>query len=90
MHGDKTQLLKKCPPEKINGKKNVLFFVSRALPHHSFTFNLRFLHDLKHKIRLSKTVLGILHFRFNFVFLKLIFLFKKCMDSLTLKRHDSF
>ena len=49
---DKTQMLKKFSSEKINGSKNVLFF-SRA--HHIFTFNLRFLHELKHKVRLSKT-----------------------------------
>ena len=33
-------------------------------------FNLRFLYQLKHKVRLSKTVCEIFHFRFRFVFIK--------------------
>ena len=53
---DKRQMLKKLPSDKINGTKNALFFLSQASTHHSFTFNLRFLYELKHKIRLSKTV----------------------------------
>ena len=48
--------------------KNALFFLSWAPAHHSFTFNLRFLYELKHKVRLS--VCGIFHFRFRFVFIK--------------------
>ena len=63
-------MLKKFPSNKINGAKNALFFLSRAPTHHSFTFNLRFLYELKHKVRLSKTVCGILHFRFRFIFIK--------------------
>ena len=35
-----------------------------------FFFDLRFLYELKHKVRLSKTVCGIFHFRFRFVFIK--------------------
>ena len=58
-------MLKKFPSDK-----NALFFLSRAPTHHSFTFNLRFLYELKHKVRLSKTVCGIFHFRFRFVFIK--------------------
>ena len=50
---DKTQILKK--------------FLSRAPTHHSFTFNLPFLYELKHTVCLSKTVCGIFHFRFRFV-----------------------
>ena len=38
----KTQMVKLFPADKINGTKNVLFFLSRAPTHHSFTFNLRF------------------------------------------------
>ena len=38
--------------------------------HHSFTLNLPFLYELKHKFRLSKTVCGIFHFPFRFVFIK--------------------
>ena len=63
-------MLKKFPSDKINGTKNVLFFLSRAPTHHSFTFNLRFLYELKYKARLFKTVCGIFHFRFRFVSIK--------------------
>ena len=64
-------VLKKIPLGKMNGaKKKVVFFLSRAPTHHSFTFNLRFLYELKHKVRLSKIVCGIFHFRFRFVFIK--------------------
>ena len=69
IHWDKTQILQIFPTDKINGTKNALFF-SRAPTHHSFTFNLRFLYQLKHKVRLSKTVCGISHFLFRFVFIK--------------------
>ena len=63
-------MLKTLNSEKIHGTKNALFYLSRAPTHHSFTFNLRFLYELKHKVRLSKTVCGIFHFRFRFVFIK--------------------
>ena len=63
-------MLREIPSDKINCTKNVLFFLSRAPTHHSFTFNLRFLYELKHKVRLSKTVCGIFHFRSRFVFIK--------------------
>ena len=65
-------MLKKFSSDKINGTKYALFFLSRAPNHHSFTFtfNLRFLHELKHKVRLSKFVCGIFHFPFCFVFIK--------------------
>ena len=55
-------MLNKFPSDKINGIKNVLFFPSRAPAHLSFTFNLQFLYEIKHKVRLSKTVYGILNF----------------------------
>ena len=51
-------MLKKFPPDKIRSTKNALFFLSRALTHHNFNFNLRFLSELKRKVRLSKTVWG--------------------------------
>ena len=54
----------------MNGTKNALFFLLRAPTHHKFTFNLRFLYELKHMVRLSKTQCGIFHFRFRFVFIK--------------------
>ena len=63
-------MLKKFPSDKINGTKNAIFFLSRIPPHHSSTFNLQLLYELKHKVCLSKTVCGILHFRFRFVFIK--------------------
>ena len=63
-------MLKKFPSNKINGIKNALFLLSRATTHHSFTFDLRFLYNVKHKVRLSKTLYGIFHFRFCFVFIK--------------------
>ena len=62
--------MKKIPSGKINGTKNALFFLSRAPTNHSFTFNLKFLYELKHKIGLSKTVCGIFHFRFRFAVIK--------------------
>ena len=63
-------MLKTFPSDKINGAKNSLLFLLRAPTHHSFTFNLRFLYELKYKVRLSKTVCGIFYFRFRFVFIK--------------------
>ena len=63
-------MLEKFPSDKINVTNDAFFFLSRAPTHHSFTFNLRFLFELKHKVHLSKTVCGIFHFRFRFVFIK--------------------
>ena len=63
-------MFKKNPSDKINGTKNALFFLSRAPTHHSFSFNLRFLYKLKHKVRLSKIVCEIFHFRLRSVFIK--------------------
>ena len=62
--------VKNFPSDKINGTKNALFFLSRAPTHHSFTFNLRFSYELKHKVRLFKIVCEIFHFRIGFVFIK--------------------
>ena len=66
-------MLKKNPLDKTNGTKNSLFLLSRAPTHHSFTFNLRLLYEMKHEFRLSKTLLSILDpdllllkFRFSF------------------------
>ena len=63
-------MLKKVSSDKINGTKNVLFLLSRVPTHHSFTFNLWFLYELKHKVRLSKTMSWIFHFWFCFAFIK--------------------
>ena len=68
-------MLKKIPLDKINGTKNAFFFLSRAPTHHSFAFDLRFLYELKHKVRLSKTVCGIFD-SISFL-LKCILLFNK-------------
>ena len=54
---------------KINGTKIALFFLSRAPTHHSFTFSLGLLYEMKHKVRFSKTISRIFHFRFCFVFI---------------------
>ena len=70
IHWDETQMFKKFPSDKINGTKNILFFLLRAPTHHSFTFNLRFLYELKRKVRLPKTLCGIFHFSFRFAFIK--------------------
>ena len=61
------QMLKKLPLDKVNITKSALFFYSHAPTHHSFTFNLQFLYELKHKVCLSKTVWD---FWFHFVFIK--------------------
>ena len=70
IHWNEILMLKKFSSDKINGTKNKLFFLSQALTHHSFTFNLQFLYELKHKVCLSKTVSGIFHFWFGLVFIK--------------------
>ena len=62
----------------MNITKIALFFLSQATTHHSFIFNSGFLYELKHKIRLSKSVWGIFHFRFCFFFIKFfVFVWKK-------------
>ena len=63
-------MLKKFPLDKINDTKIALFFLLRVPTYHSFTFNLQFLFELKHKVCLSKTVCGNFHFRFCIVFIK--------------------
>ena len=69
IHWDKTQILKTFPSDKIKRTKMLSFFFHELLII-SITFNLRFLYELKHKVRLSKTVCGIFHFQFRFVFTK--------------------
>ena len=80
-------MLKKIHSDKMNDSKKPYFFPSRAPANHRFTFNLRFLYVLKHKVCLSKAVCGIFHFRF---YQSLYFCFTKCIDCLTLKRQNSF
>ena len=76
IHWDKTQTLKKMGSfgpfnlsGKVKGPKDSIFFLPWAPTHHSFTFNLRLLHELEHKVRLSKTVSGIFHFVFIKVYI---------------------
>ena len=59
--------------------KKYPLFLSQAPTHHSFSFNFRFLYELKHKVRLSKTVCRIFRFQYRFVLLKFIFLSKNIM-----------
>ena len=85
IHWDKTQMLKKIPLDKRNGTK---FFLSRPLTHHSFTFSLWFLYKLRFVS--LKLCMGFSIFDSATFWLKFIFCLKKCMDSLTLKSHNSF
>ena len=80
-------MLKLFPSDKVNGTKIPSFFYCKL---QLITFNLWFLHELRHKISLSTIACGIFHFRFCFVFISLYFCSTKCMDPLTLKRHNSF
>ena len=90
-HWDKPQMLGTFPLDKINVTKNALFLLSGAATHHSFTFNLQFLYQLKHKVHLSKTVWGIFHFPFCLIFIRIFyFCSTKIKDSLTSKCHNSF
>ena len=90
IHWNKTQMFKKNPPDKISGTKNVLFFLPRAPISYSCTFKLRFLHELKHKICLSKTMYRFFHFDSVSFLLRFIFSFNKIHGLLDLKRHNSF
>ena len=69
MHLNKRQMSKKFPSGQDERYKKS-FFLLRVPTHHSFTFNLRFLYELKHKVRLSKTMYGVFHCRFHFFFIK--------------------
>ena len=79
-------MFKKYSSDKINCTKNARFFLSRAPTYHSFTFNLRFLYVLKHKVRFSKTVCGSFYFRFRFAFTK-VYIF---VQQNVIIRHNSF
>ena len=73
----KHKSLKRFPSDKRNGTKNALFSLLRAPTHHSFTFNLRFLYELKHKVCLSKVPVGFSIFDSVGLLLKFILLFNK-------------
>ena len=75
-----TKRYKKCP-----------LYLSRAPTHYSFTFDLRFLYELKNKVCLSKTACGFFPFSIPFHFYQsLYFCSTKSMEFLTLKRHNYF
>ena len=57
-----TTVKKNLTLDKMNGSKNALIFLLRAPTNHSFSFNLGFLDEVKHKVCLSKTVCGTFNF----------------------------
>ena len=57
--------------------KNAFFFLSQGPTHEGFTFNSRFLYELKHQFVISKTVSEIFKFQFRFVFIKAYVLLNK-------------
>ena len=78
IHWDKTRMLKNILLDKINGTKDALFFLSPALTHQSFTFNLRFFYELKDTTFVSlKLCVGFSIFDSISFLLKFIFLFSK-------------
>ena len=70
-------MLKKIHLDKISGTKNVLCFLLQTPTHHSFTFNLRFLYELKQKFVSLKLSVGFSIFNSALFSLKCIFLFNK-------------
>ena len=78
-------MLKKFPLDKINGTNNAVFFLLRAPANNSFTLNFRFLDELKHKVRLSKTLMGFSIFDSVLFLLKFVFFFKKIHGLLNFK-----
>ena len=80
--------LKKIPSDRKKVTKKMHSFFLQLT---SFAFNSQFLHELKDKVRLSKSVWGIFHFRFRLVFIKVCFCSTESMVSLTLSKcHNSF
>ena len=69
IHGDKANV-KTISFEQNKRYKKCTQFLLRAPTHHSFTFNLRFLYEMKRKVHLSERVSGVFHFRFLLVFMK--------------------
>ena len=70
-------LKKNITLNKMNVSKNALIFLLRAPTNHSFSFNLGFIYEVKHKFCLSKTVCGTFNFQFCFIYLRFIYLFNK-------------
>ena len=88
IHWDKIRTLKKFPSDKISGTKHALFLLSQTPSNQNSAFNLRFLYELEHKVRLSQTVGGIFHFRFRFVFIE-VYIFVQ-QNAWTLWLYNSF
>ena len=90
IHWHNTQMLKKIPLDKINGTKIPSFFFCELST--SFTFNLRFLHELEicPWFVPLKLCVGVFIFDSILFLLKLIFCLTKCMNYLILKHHNSF
>ena len=70
-------MLKKLPSHKINVEKNAYFFLWWAPTHYNFTFNLQFLHELKHIFFSLKLSGGFSIFNPVSFLLKFILLFNK-------------
>ena len=86
IHCEKTQILKKISFGQNKRYKICPLFSFASSNHHNFTFNMRFLYELKHKVHLSKTVCGIFHFRFRFVYIKVYFFVQQNAWTLWLKK----
>ena len=72
IHWDKTQILKQFRSDKIKDTKNAFFLLSRAPAYHSLSHYFYFVIPIfaDAEGRLSKTVCGIFHFQFRFIFSK--------------------
>ena len=57
--------VKRFPSDKINITKTAVFLSNLS------NFNLQFLYQLMHMVYLSKTVCGIFHFQFCFIFIEI-------------------
>ena len=77
IHWDKTQILKKFPLDKINGTKMPSFFFRELELITALLLICDSYMSWKHKVCLSKTVCGIFHFRFRFVFIKVYIFFQQ-------------
>ena len=61
-------MLKRLPLDKITGSKNAFFFLSQTPTHHTVTFNMRSLYELKHMARLFKTIFDSVSSLLKFIF----------------------
>ena len=67
------QNVKKISSQQNKRYKKCTLFSTR----HSFTFDLKFWYELKYRVCLCKSMCGIFHFRFYFVFIKVYFFVKQ-------------